>query len=364
MPMVSDRGCAPRRSPLRIHARPGGLLPLALLALAACDFPTALPKWDTQWLVPVQNTTVGADHLLPGGVSLADNTAFAVSVAPATLSRSLGEMCGSACTAVSGLMVPKPAFTSTLVDTLRFPPEATSATLGSGVVTLAVTNGFGFDPLRPGATSRGTLTVTLTSGSTSLGALSLSGDSVALPPGSTLTRDVVLTAGAVSNQILAQMTLVSPAGDPVRIDPTERVSLTATPQQLRLTDVSVAVTQKQVAIEPFELDLTGIDQTLIDRVQGGALVLNIVNPFGVTGTIALRFTSSDMSPIAKSVALAAGTSSPSVDFTPEELRTMLGRQVTVTGTGPLSAPQAVKLTPAAAVRITTRLSLVIGSKEG
>jgi hypothetical protein len=44
-------------------------------------------------------------------------------------------------------------------------------------------------------------------------------------------------------------------------------------------------------------------------------------------------------------------------------KTALGRQVTATASGVVSAPQPVKLTPAAAVQITTNLSLVIGPKE-
>jgi hypothetical protein len=52
-----------------------------------------------------------------------------------------------------------------------------------------------------------------------------------------------------------------------------------------------------------------------------------------------------------------------VDFTPQELRSMLGREVTATASGLVSAGQAVKLTPAQAIQITTRLSLVIGPKE-
>ena len=172
-----------------------------------------------------------------------------------------------------------------------------------------------------------------------------------------------LTAGAVSNRLAVEMTLASPAGDPVRIDASQRFSLTATATSLRLSDISVTVNQKQASIDPFTVDLSGIDESLVDRVQGGSLVLDEVNPFGVTGNMALRFMSSGMTPIQKTVPLAAGTSRQVVDFTPQELRSMLGREVTATASGLVSAGQTVKLTPAQAVQITTRLSLVIGPKE-
>ena len=365
MAMDLDPGAAVRRSSSPVHAPSTRFLAIALLALTtACDFPTGLPKWNTEWLVPVDSTTLTAAQLLPGSVSFTgDRSAFTVSVAPVTLSGSLGDLCGAACTALGGQTVPKPAFTATLVDTLRLPSEAPAATLASGTVAVLITNGFGFDPLRPSSSARGTLTVTVKSGSTSLGRLVLSGDTVSLPSGGSLTRSVALTAGAVSNRLAVEMTLASPAGDPVRIDASQRFSLTATATSLRLSDISVTVNQKQASIDPFTVDLSGIDESLVDRVQGGSLVLDEVNPFGVTGNMALRFMSSGMTPILKTVPLAAGTSRQVVDFTPQELRSMLGREVTATASGLVSAGQAVKLTPAQAVQITTRLSLVIGPKE-
>lgn len=364
MAMVSKAGAAPRRSCFRTRAPTTRLALLALLALpAGCDFPTGLPKWNTEWLVPVESTTLTAAQLLPATVSFAaDRAAFTLSVSPVTLSASLGELCGATCSSFSGTVVPKPAFTTTLVDSLRLPAEAAGATLASGTLAVTIDNQLGFDPLRPGPSARGTLTVAVTSGSTNVGRLVLTGDSLALPSGAIVSRSILLS-GAVSSRLAVSMTLASPAGDPVRIDAGQRFSLTATPQSLRLSDVTVTVNQKQASVEPFLLDLGGIDQSLVDRVQGGSLVLDIANPFGVTGNMTLRLTSSGMTPIQKTVPLAAGSSRAVVDLTPQELRSMLGREVSAAATGSVSASQPLKLTPSQAIQITARLTLVLGPKE-
>lgn len=363
MSMVA--GAMVRRSLCRIRGRRASLIMLVVVASAAgCDYPTGLPKWNTEWLVPVKNTSLGAAQLVPGTMSQSsDNAAFLVTVSPVTLSRSLGQLCGAGCTAFAGLTVPKPAFTATVGDTLRLPGEVTGATLAGGSLQVTISNGFAFDPLRPGGSSRGTLALNVTSGGASVGRLSLGGDTVALPANGTLTRTIALGTGAISNRLAVELTLTSPAGDPVRIDPNQGFSVTVTAQSVRLSDVTVTISQKMASMQPIGLDLTGIDQSLIDRVQSGSLVLAIVNPFGVAGTMTLTLTSPGMTSIVKTVPLAAGGSNPVVHFTPQEMRSMLGREVALSAAGAVSAGQAVKLTPSQAIQITTELSLILGPKE-
>jgi len=336
---------------------------LALLA-GACDYPTSLPKWDTQWLVPAKSTTLSPGQLLPANVTLAsDNSAFLVSVAPVTISRSLGELC-TACTALNGQTVAKPLFTATPTDTLRFPAGVSAATLAGGAVSISINNGLNFDPIRPGASSRGTLQLTLTSGGTTVGGLTLDGNSDALPAGQTTTRTITLTAGAVAGKIAVSMTVTSPLGDPVRLDTNQRFNVTATPQSIRFSDVTVSVTQKQVSVQQQTMNFSDIDQSVIDRVKDpSSLVLTINNPFAVTGTLTLNFINAAQ-PITKQVTLSGGTTTQRVSFTHQELQALLGRVVTLTATGTVNAAAAIKITPAQVVQINTQLELTLGPKEG
>ncbi len=349
----------------RRPARAGVLRGWPLLALlaGACDLPSGLPKWDTQWLIPVKSSTLAVGQLLPPSVSIApDGSAFQVTVLPVAMVRTLAQLC-PAYAALSGQTVPKPACTSTVTDTLKLPSDVSQATLASGSVAVTITNGFSFDPLRPGASARGTIVLTLTSGGATIGTLTLDGATDALPAGSTITRTVALT-GVVAGRIAVGLTITSPAGDPVRIDGSQQFTVTATPQGLRLADVTVPVNQKMVAIQPVDLSVEKVDQSLVNDVKAGTLVLGIVNPFAVTGTMTVTITGPGVA-ITKQIPLAAGTTTQRVPFTQQEIQSILGKAgVLFNAGGPVNATQPVKLTPTQAAQVTAQLELILGPQEG
>ena len=357
------RGVRPRgRRRLRATLR---ALPLLALLTGACDLPTSLPKWDTQWQIPVKSTTLSVGQLLPSNVTItSDKSAFQVAVQPVTFGRSLAQMCGAACVGASGQTVPKPAFTATFADTLRLPADLSQATLTGGTVGIAISNGLGFDPIRPSATARGTAVLTLTSGGTTVGTLTLDGNTDALPAHATTTRTLTLTGGVVAGRIAVSLTLSSPAGDPVRIDANQQLNITATPQNVRLSDATVSVSQKPVSLQPVDLDVSDIDQSLVDHVKAGALLLTINNPFAVTGTMTLHITGPNVN-ISKPIQLTAGTTTQSVPFTQAEIQSILGKSgVSFTASGPLSASTAIKISPAQSASINAQLQLTLGPKEG
>ncbi len=342
-----------------------GLLALAWL-MGACDYPTSSPKWYTEWLLPIKNTRLTGAQLLPASVGMVpDNSAFLVAVPPTTMTRTLGELCGQACTSASGSSVPKPAFTANLVDTLALPDGVAAAQLVSGSVTISITNGFGFDPLRPSATARGSVTILLTNLGMTLGRLDLSGTDTALPPGTTLTRDMTLLANPVAGGSLLTVNVASPAGDAVWIDANQGLTVRATASPLRVTDITVTVNQKPVAVEAASLDLSDIDQSLIDRVHGGTLVVGTDNPFPITGPVMLSIEGGGLSsPIKKALQLQTGQATQRIDFTLPELRSILGRAgLVVRGDGVVSGSTAVRFTPSQSVGITTELDLIVGPKE-
>ncbi len=357
------RGAPGRFGHVRLRRAP---VPLLLLALAGgCDFPTSLPRWDTQWLVPVRSTSVTVGQLLPAGVSTSpDGSAFLVTMAPLTISRSLGELC-SACTVLNGATVPKPAFTATVSDTLRLPSDVAGATLDVGTMPATISNGLGFDPIRPSATARGTVQLTLPSGLYTAGGLTLDGATDSLPAFSTSTRAISLAGGvAISGKIAAVLAVNSPAGGTVRIDTNQRFGVTMSPQAVRVLSVNVLVNGKSVSIQPVELNVGDIDQSLVERVRGGALVLHLVNTFNVTGTLTMTITGPGVT-IRKPVQLGTGVTTQRVPLTEQELQSILGRSgVSLTASGAVNATQPVVLTPKSSVQVTAQLELTLGSNQG
>ncbi len=364
---------APRRRPERWargcsgHARVrlGSCASLLLVLAAGCDFPTSLPKWDTQWLVPIKSTSVPVGQLLPASVSTtADGSAFLVSVAPVTLVRTLAELCPD-CAASNGQTVPKPAFTVTLADTLRLPSDVAGATLDASTIPATISNGLGFDPIRPGAAARGSLTLTLSSPPHTAGQLTVDGVTDSIPAGSTRAWEIALASGvAVGSAIPAVLVINSPAGSAVRLDTSQRFAVTISPQAVRVLAVNVPVNGTTVSIEPIELNLGEIDPSLVERVRGGALVLDIANSFGVTGTLTMTI-SAPGATIRKPVQLGTGSTTQRIPLTEQELQSILGKSgVTFTASGTVDAAQPVALTPSLTVQVNAQLELTLGSTAG
>ncbi|HET9982469.1 MAG TPA: hypothetical protein VFQ38_02730 [Longimicrobiales bacterium] len=340
------------------------LAPLALLA--ACDLPTDLPHWDTTWVVPGKGASFPVAQLLPSGVrAMPDGSAFQLDIAPTTFSTSLGEMCGSACPPVNGAVVPKPAFTATLGSSLALPAGVASATVVGGTVVVNATNGFSFDPLRPGGGAFGTMTLTVSAGGAVLASTTVDGATTPFPAGSTLSRTLPLASAAVTGAMSVRLVLTSPAGGLATMNTSDRLTVSASAQGVRLGDARVDVGGRPVSVPPVALELDGLDDMVVERVHGGALVLGITNPFGgATGAMTLRITAPGVAPITKHVELRTGTTTERVELTQAELRSILGQPgVVLAATGTLSSASPVLVTPTQTVTITTKLELVLGAKE-
>jgi hypothetical protein len=95
--------------------------------------------------------------------------------------------------------------------------------------------------------------------------------------------------------------------------------------------------------------------------------LTITNPFGVVGPVRLQLDAPGGVQVVKQFQLPAdATSTTRVDFTGDELRSLLGQSVDMSLTGIVSAPSnTVTVTPDQAVSVTTRLQMTLtvgGSK--
>ena len=98
---------------------------VACLLFAGCEVPTDPPIVEQRWIVPIEETTMSVDELLPTGVVVSGND-FSVSMDPFSSSQALANLCG-ACTALNGLTTPVPAFTSSFNESEDLPDDVTAA---------------------------------------------------------------------------------------------------------------------------------------------------------------------------------------------------------------------------------------------
>ena len=61
------------------------------LLFAACEYPTGPPMLEHRWIIPIQETSMSVDELLPAGVVVSGND-FSVSMDPFATSQSLGAL--------------------------------------------------------------------------------------------------------------------------------------------------------------------------------------------------------------------------------------------------------------------------------
>lgn len=295
--------------------------------LAGCDIPTDPPQVETRWIVPAQETSFGVAELLPGDVQLtADSSAFLVTLDPVVFSQSLGGIC-AACIAADGLTVPKPPFVGGFTGSVSMPAQVSYFEVIDGQVVLELFNGFNFDPIRPASGVYGTMTLDIMDSADNevLGTTAIDGEDTAFAPGTTLVTSVDLLAASVEGAIGVRITMDSPTGDPVTIDSSDLVQVTATPTDVRVARVAIDVANQVVDFDPVSLDVEDVERDLVDRIVSGAFVLDIVNPFEVAADFDLTISGPTISTIQKSEVIGTATESTVViEFTQAELRSFLG----------------------------------------
>jgi hypothetical protein len=333
------------------------LLLAAVVLPAACDVPTGLPRLEPRFVVPLEGTSIPVAQLLPGGVTPAGDV-FRLALAPTTARRSLGGICGTPCASAHGQVAPKPAFTGTVTGVVPLPAGVSAAVLASGLLTVAVSHSFDFDPLRPqGSTTGGTLQAVVRSGTRQLGTATID---QAFPRGTQVLRTIQLTPGELTGPVEVQLTLQSPAGGPVLIDTAAVLTAQLSPGTVEVVAVTAGVTNRLVAIQPLTLDLTRVEEELRRRSRGGTLVLTLANPFGVTGELELRLHAPQTgTELRRPVQVAAGTTTQRVTISEQELNGLLGARVQVSLAGPLGAAAPVMLRPGQELGLTTRLELTL-----
>ncbi len=338
----------------------GGLL----VAMAACDVPTSTPQWDQTWVVPAEDMSLSVAELLPSGVTLTgDSSAFVVNIDGMSDSFTLGEFC-SACVFLNGLTVPKPAFDTTLTTTETLPADVVSATAQAGQFRLTVQHSFAFDPLRPSAsdpTNTGFMTIAVRSAGRLVAYDSIDGADPdgAFPPNTARTIVVDVTPGPVADSLLVEFRINSPAGDPTTINTSQGFYATLNPGTLEISEAEVVVDNMTADGTPTTMDLSGLPDFVVNHVQSGALRFTIDNPFDVSGTFTLTLASPNMAPVVKTLSIVPGASNPRIDFTGDELQTLLDQEsIDVTTAGQVTASGGtVTVTPRQVMTLKTELEV-------
>lgn len=319
----------------------------ATLVLGACDIPTSAPIIEQRWIVPVEEISLGVDELLPAGVSLSGSN-FDVSIDPFVANTSLGAICAG-CAAAQGFTVPAPAFDATFDVTENLPADVSAATIVSGSIQIAIQNGFAFDPVAGG----GSVTVTLSDGmgGAQLGQVTVTGT---LPAGQTTNRTLTLSAGSVST-LYASVRVQSAGGQTTTINTSESITVTATTSSLLVSGATVNVDGQSVDFDEESLDFD-FDEDVTSRIKQGTVILDVVNPFGVSvngslqlGTVAGKSFTID----------GSATSSVSITYTGAELTQILSDEnATFSGSGSVSGGS-ITVTPGQEIMVEATIDLTV-----
>ena len=342
-----------------------------LLALgSACGIPTEAPRWDTTWIVPVKSDSVTVSQVVPTGVTVSTGL-FMVDVSGDSVSSSLGTFCGVLCAAANGNTVPKPAFSATHTTMVSFPAKVDSVVLAPGnSAQIQIRNGFSFDPIRPAGGPTGRIISTLVAaGNDTLAADTLDGATNALGAGVTLLRTVALPSGrAFAGPITVVQQVISPAGSGlVTIDTAQQFGMTAPSKSYSVSSATVQVVNDTVNSATSTIDLANVDNQIRDRVDSARVEITTQNPLPIVGTFMLHFQELGVDLIApKNIALAVGTQTSAVLLSGPEIRALLGRTITVSFAGTVSATggTAITVLPSDQVHISSKVFLHIPLGSG
>ncbi len=189
---------------------------------------------------------------------------------------------------------------------------------------------------------------------------SISGDDQAFPAGTPITTQLEILPVDIADSLGIEVAIYSPAGDPTEIDTSDTLGITVPPATVQFSEATVTV--GDVTIEPVTatLDFGGVDTTLVERIQSGALLVDVANPFSVAGALDVRL-DGGFPAIQRSIAIREGTYADSVTLTGAELQSILGSESTdVVASGTLAATAGtVTVTPTQRAVLDTRLRMVV-----
>ena len=229
---------------------------------------------------------------------------------------------------LNGLTAPAPSFSTLLTASGGLPADVSAAVISSANIEVAVQNGLSFDP----TTGGGSLTITIYDGQdgTTLGEVVVDPATGPMIPGGTLTRTISVGPSSIGATLFAAVAVVSVGGQVALINTANQITVTTTTTSMLVSAATVNVGSQSVDFDPEPLDVEDIDNQLVDRIQEASLLLDIVNPFGVSVSATIV-----IGPTSKALSIDTGaTSSTSITYTNSELQSWLGQPgITFSGSG-------------------------------
>lgn len=318
----------------------GTFTSLALIATAgACDIPTESPQWDTQWLVPVDSAQISVTELLPASVGVTpDGSAFEVSLDPLSFAQDLSQMCPGCPAGV----FPKPAFQASFSEPTTLPTDVDGVTTRTATISVMLDNGLSFDPVRPGGTETGEVRITLRDGDETGAVLTeqvIDGATDSIPAGSTYSFEFDLGNQTFGSTLTAVVSVDSPAGDPTLMTGTDEISIDVTPGTIVVDEATVRLQDQTVNIDPVTVDADEVPDGVIERLESGAIRVQIDNPFDVVVTMQLQISGPGIASIQKDLTVSMGSAEQTVPLTATEMRSFLGQSgIVLSGSGAANAP--------------------------
>ena len=345
--------------------------------VAACDIPSEAPILRQTWILPADSASLGVAAMLPAGVRdtvVGTTPTFVVTTPTTVVNTTLGALCSQpACQSTTTVSAPTPAFTSPpglLGSTINLPTGVNSVTVSGGSLRVLVNNNLGFDPLRPngaGTAPFGQIRFAISSGTVTRTDTIRGSASQGMPTGATTTLLVTLPTGVYAGSISIAITVVVPAGGTASLNANNAFSLTSSLLNFAVSQATVVVNNVVVNTTPTTFSLTDVD--LVDQVQGGGVILDVVNPFTASAALNVVFAAPAQGTgpavtISKPINIPAQpTSITSVTLTQSELRSLLGKtgvsirvNGTASGTG---AGNSMVVTPASQITFRTKLQLIL-----
>jgi hypothetical protein len=227
----------------------------ALLAvLGACDIPTSLPSWTTEWELLAVDQKITTAQLLPAAVR-ADARGFVIDSFAAVANVRLGEVC-ELCTCFDG---PIPGLAIAPHDwPIRLPPGVVEAQLRTGSASLVLVNEIGFDVLDDGLGGKGWLDVVLLDrfAENVLEERRLTGR---FAPGDSLVLTFDLAGQRLHSGLVARVSGQTAGSGECAVELTERSGFTARVElrEVVASSVDVVVADAALALTPRSVELPG-----------------------------------------------------------------------------------------------------------
>lgn len=343
------------------------LLGAILMSLLACDIPTGVPRWNTDWALPVEALELSVESLLPDRILVGpDESYFELLTRGRSLGKDLGNLC-TPCQALDGSLAPKPAFLGVVESSVPLPADFVSAPAIGGGLEIELSHGFSFDPLRPDEWARGSIEIILLAAGDTLTSKVIDGELEALPPGTLRRARLPLRSVTLRGPLIVRVEVDSPEGAPTLIESGDEFRIEILESPIRVSEVEFQMDELEVDFEDLSFEFVG-GEALINRIRGGSLILDIDNPFPITGSIDLLLSSHDSSTsLSREIGISPGHATREVEYSGPELRSVFvadeETRLSARGTMRMATDSTVLVRPGQVLHARSRLNLIIANLE-